>query len=118
MNDTQLICNAHCPLISDSKLRDELILYNIPHDSYSRLFEELESLLSVKLLPESDIGTLSGGQKVMVMCLMALFSPATDILFIDLMHALDTTHKARIGELLSKYGKDKQITYEEEYHAN
>jgi ABC-type lipoprotein export system ATPase subunit len=104
-----LICDARCPLISGGLLREETILYNIPPASLPDLLGEFLSLTGKALDLDSPIAILSGGQKVLLMCLLALYSPAKAIIFADLWHSLDEENRARVGELIQRLGSGKEI---------
>ncbi|MCB5258419.1 MAG: hypothetical protein WC179_00300 [Candidatus Cloacimonadaceae bacterium] len=107
-----LICNARSPLISEGLLREELMLYNISADKWELLTQEFTDITGKHLGSEDEIGILSGGQKVILMCLLALYSPAKKILFIDLWRSLDDRNRERIVKLLELYSKDKEIKQE------
>ena len=115
--DTQLVCDSGCPLCGGGTLREELLLYNIPTESYNALQAEFSSLTGKKLSPDSDVSILSGGQKVLLMCLCALFSPARKILFINLWHSLDAINRARTKELITLRQNGRDISYSEEGYA-
>ena len=108
-----LICNARSPLISEGLLREELLLYNISTEKWKELTQEFGNITGKHLGPEDEIGTLSGGQKVLLMCLLALYSPAKKILFIDLWRSLDERNRQKIEDLLEVYSREKEIRQEE-----
>jgi len=108
-----LICNASSPLISDGLLREELLLYNISSDKWEALTQEFGEITGKQLSPDDEIGTLSGGQKVLLMCFLALYSPAPKILFIDLWRSLDERNRQKIENLLKVYSEAKEIRQEE-----
>ncbi len=110
---THLLCSAGSPLIAGGKLRGELLLYNVPAASLSRVFKAFADLTGKILTPDSDAGELSGGQKVLLMALLALFSPAPRIKFQDLWTALDEGNRTRLRALLSELGSAKEISYTE-----
>ncbi|MCB5245874.1 MAG: hypothetical protein RBR57_04610 [Candidatus Syntrophosphaera sp.] len=88
------------------------MLYNISADKWELLTQEFTDITGKHLGSEDEIGILSGGQKVILMCLLALYSPAKKILFIDLWRSLDDRNRERIVKLLELYSKDKEIKQE------
>lgn len=115
--DTQLLCDSGRPLCGGGTLREELLLYNVPPDSRPALSAEFASLTGKVLRPESDVSILSGGQKVLLMCLCALFSPARGILFTNLWHSLDPDNRAKTKELIARLQNGREISYAEDGHA-
>ena len=111
-SDTHLICNARRPLIAGGKLREELLLYNLSTESTSDVMDKFAELTGKRISIESETNTLSGGQKVLLMCLLALFSPARRILFIDLWHSLDEQNRIIVHKLLAEAGAAKEIICE------
>ncbi len=115
---SHLICPADSPILSDGRLRQELTLYNVSADSMPSLLAEFTDLTGKSLTPDSPVSILSGGQKVLLMCLLALHSPARYILFIDLWHNLDACNRDRIKALLQSYGNDRQIAFQDTPHVD
>ncbi|MCB5284924.1 MAG: hypothetical protein LHW45_04960 [Candidatus Cloacimonetes bacterium] len=115
--DIQLLCDAGQPLCGGGTLREELLLYNVPPASLGALSAEFAALTGKDLVPDSDVNILSGGQKVLLMCLCALFSPARRILFTNLWHSLDADNRARTKELIARLRGDREISYVEDGHA-
>ncbi|MBW6514058.1 MAG: hypothetical protein K0B87_04820 [Candidatus Syntrophosphaera sp.] len=110
--DTHLICNARSPLIAGGKLRDEVLLYNLSTESTADVNDRFAELTGKRIGLESETATLSGGQKVLLMCLLALYSPAPRILFVDLWHSLDEQNKTIVRRLLTEAGTAKEILSE------
>ncbi len=104
-----LICDARQPLITASQLWDELLLYNLSPEARTELLAEFRRLTARELTFSSDITTLSGGQKVLLMCLLALLSPARNILFMDVMHSLDPANRAALKELIDRHSSLRNI---------
>lgn len=86
---THLVCDARHPLISHWRLADEMLLYNIGSGKAVELIEDFFRISGKALTTKSRISELSGGQKVILMILLAIHSPAQRILFVDINHALD-----------------------------
>lgn len=99
-------------------MREELLLYNIPSAFTPSLIAEFASITGKVLGPDSDLHTLSGGQKVVLMCLCAIHSPARNILFIDLWHSLDPANRDRISKLLSSHQDGRRISHAEVQDAS
>ncbi|MGC9362583.1 MAG: hypothetical protein ACP5F3_06630 [Candidatus Syntrophosphaera sp.] len=107
--NSHLVCNARSPLISNGKLREELILYAIRPEQVGPLIRDFAAISGKQIDPDADVSALSGGQKVLLMVLLALNSPARSILFLDLWHSLDEQNQSRIKKLLDESNADKEI---------
>lgn len=117
-DNPRLLCDAGQPLCGGGTLREELLLYNVPHGFVSELIRSFASVTGKELSPDSDIYILSGGQKVILLCLCALFSPAVNIRFINLWHSLDPANREWIRELVARLQNGRKIDYIEEGHAD
>ncbi len=98
--ETHLICDGKHPLISCAELADELLIYNIKTQKQDFLIEHFNALTGKQLCESSLIDTLSGGQKTILMFLLAIYSPAPRILFTNLFESLDTTNRLLIKDLI------------------
>jgi len=108
-----LICPARYPLVTTGSLRGEAMLYNLDKHTLEKVCAEFMAYTGKDLSPESELSTLSGGQKVLLMCLLALHSSATHIHFLDLWHSLDANNRARIQFLLHQYSQTREILLED-----
>lgn len=115
---TLLICDARLPLCGGGTLREELLLYNIPSGSIPLLIQEFDSATGKRLLPDSNVDILSGGQKVMLMCLCALFSPASAISFCHLWHSLDPHNRDWAKDLIASLKGGREILISGDSHAD
>lgn len=111
--NSHLVCYARSPLISNGKLREELILYAIRTDQVGPLIRDFAAISGKQIDPDADVSALSGGQKVLLMVLLALRSPAGSVLFLDLWHSLDEQNQTRIKKLLDESSASKEITLRE-----
>ncbi|MDY0151045.1 MAG: hypothetical protein RBS43_02090 [Candidatus Cloacimonas sp.] len=100
------ILDAAHPLITADKLQDELILYNLDAASYGVLQTEFLRITGKEIDKHSFTTALSGGQRIILMALLALLSPAPKLKFINLMHALDSTRRRYLQELLDTSTKE------------
>jgi len=100
---THLICDSSYPLITNSTLEEEAMLYNLDADAIATLCEQYLTLTGKPLNLSSDISALSGGQKVILMALLALFSPADRFLFVNLVADLDKERTEAMLILIEKY---------------
>lgn len=104
-----LIADASHPLISMGPVYEELILYNITGVAEEKLLASFATI-SGKTLKTSDLlCELSGGQKVILMACLALYSPASRIEFCDLRHSLDSEKYEQLRGLISSF--DKEIRF-------
>jgi len=105
----RLICDASCPLITNKLLEDELLLYNLNNSARELLFSHFKSMCTHQLHSEFCPEELSGGQKVILMVLLALLSPAERIVFFHLYDSLDAVRIKEIDLLIVKFGEHKDI---------
>jgi hypothetical protein len=110
-NQTHLICQGQTPIIGTGIVRDEMIIYNIPVEERARLLRTFEAITGKSITVKSDASELSGGQKVLLMCLMALFSSASIIDFFDIERSLDESNRAAIEDLARSFGTSKIISW-------
>lgn len=103
-----LICQAENPLLSASSLREEIILYNLDEASQSNLINEFNLITGKDISLKFDISLLSGGQKVILMVLLALYSPAKKILFHNVFSPLDEPTREAVQVLIGKFQPEKQ----------
>jgi ABC-type lipoprotein export system ATPase subunit len=103
-----LICDASCPLVTNSSLDEEALLYNLDENKLQTLTVDFFKLTGKRLKPESETSSLSGGQKVVLMVLLALHSPAEKILFANLTVSLDKERLAAITKLIENCRTIKQ----------
>lgn len=104
-----LICDANHPLISQC-LREEILLYHIDTQGEAILRESFERLSGKSISTDHDLSELSGGQKVLLMLLLALLSPAESIVFKDLHHSLDAHRWDLAKRMISE--SDQEILME------
>lgn len=113
LKDHYLVCDAGCPILSSGSLEDEMLLYNLQETDKLHLIQRFKLLTEKELNLGSKTEELSGGQKVILMCLLALYSRATSIAFLNLNKSLDTRRRGMIRELLSELGAGREIILRE-----
>jgi ABC-type multidrug transport system ATPase subunit len=101
-----LLADAEHPLICTDKVWDELLLYNIAPRRAEALFADFFELTDKRLNENYILKHLSGGQKVILMALLALHSPARRICFMNLERSLDPDKAARLQDLIRRSGKE------------
>jgi len=101
-----LIADGQHPLVCTDAVRDEIILYNLGAKESARLFAEFERITAKKLNQDDKLDALSGGQKVVLMALLALYSPAPRIEFRHLTHSLDEAIALQILDLIKQCDKE------------
>ena len=101
-----LIADGQHPLVCTDLVRDEIILYNLGTEESARLFAEFERITAKKIDFGSKLDALSGGQKVVLMALLALHSPAPRIEFLHLTHSLDEDIVIQILDLIKQSRKE------------
>ena len=106
LTDKYLVCDARHPIITGHSLAEELLLYNLDEAAKSHLLAEYHRITGKQLSDSSHPEQLSGGQKVILMALLALFCPASDIAFIDLYHNLDPQAGSMLADLMDSSSKE------------
>ena len=109
--DDFLTADASLPLITCDQLRDELLIYNLNSRAQICLQNQFINLTGKEISPQSKITELSGGQKVILMVLLALNSPAPRILFVNIMQSLDPLRRSDVQALIDS--SPKQIVMED-----
>lgn len=109
--DHYLILDAEQPLVCTDKIIDEMKLYNIAVSKIEPLLRDFARITGKEPDTDTKLNTLSGGQKVILMVLLALYSPAQALCFRDLYHSLDMENRSKIQDLL--LASDKEIIYED-----
>lgn len=107
-----LICNANHPLISAGKLLEEMIIYDVKPSLQAPLIASFASLCGKSITMSTEVSTLSGGQKVILMLLLALHSPASNILFVDLPAFLDPGRREGVLAMIGEFSSRKTILLE------
>lgn len=111
--DSYLICSGKHPLVSSAELSDELAIYNIKHDKKDLLIEHFNAITGKQITGSCILSTLSGGQKTILMVLLAIYSPAPKVLFAHLFESLDHINKKVIQELLETCAHKEYYLYED-----
>jgi ABC-type iron transport system FetAB ATPase subunit len=111
IKDRYLTLDAAQPLVCTDKIMDEMILYRIPDSRMDALLQDFARITGKKADPESSLLSFSGGQKVILMVLLSLYSPAKALCFRDLFYSLDQDKQPNIQALLS--ASDKEIIFED-----
>jgi len=106
LKQSYLTANAAHPLITHGSFKVEALLYHLDSDAIQQVITNFQMICSKDLLPETIISHLSGGEKVVLMVLIALFCPAPQLRFIGIWHALDGEKRLAIQELLDFSAKD------------
>lgn len=107
-SDTHLFCHSSVPLLTNSTFKEEAILYNLPQPELINLIADFNSITGKELTVGSNISELSGGQKIVLMVLLALHSPASRLVFINLYNNLDPERADAIHSLIEKHRPNKQ----------
>jgi len=103
------IADAAHPLICTGPLWEELLLCHIPSERHAELYTSFERISGKAIHGNSILSELSGGQKVILMLCLALYSSAQNIRFIDLEHSLDPARLSAAMELIGESGKEIQF---------
>lgn len=101
-----LWADARQPLITTGSFKTEARLYNLSDPAQAEVSEAFMRICNKVLRPSTPVTGFSGGEKVILMALMSLFSPAPRLCFIDLWHALDPGKRLLMKELIAKCPKD------------
>jgi ABC-type lipoprotein export system ATPase subunit len=98
-----LVCDSLCPIITNSALREEALLYNLEAKQTAEVCKRFKSITDKAITLTSETGSLSGGQKVVLMVLLALFSTADKILFLNPAFSLDDERHQAIKTLVEEF---------------
>lgn len=111
LKERYLVCDAGCPILSSGNLEDEVLLYNLNEEKMLLLTRQFYLLTGKELGPTSKTEELSGGQKVILMCLMALYSSARAIAFINLERSLDAHRIAALQAVIQNLAAGREIIH-------
>ncbi len=107
--DEFLVCSGDLPWIGTGRIRDEALFYCLDSSAETTVIRRFNLITSKDADRNTLFHTLSGGQKVILMALLALFSPAKRILFHNLNHNLDPEKRVIISGLLEEFSAVKGI---------
>jgi|GEM_PF-1687717 len=94
-----LICDGSNPLITDS-LAEEMLLYHIDVQFQWQVLNLYNQLCARNLCHSANISALSGGQKILLMIVLALHSRAKKLLLINVFEHLDADKKKSLKAYL------------------
>ncbi|MFO7659929.1 MAG: hypothetical protein R6V77_03360 [Candidatus Cloacimonadaceae bacterium] len=106
--ETHLVCDSSYPLITNTTLQEEALLYNLDVSAVSELITKFNTLTGKQISSAYDINNLSGGQKVILMILLALHSPAENIVFTNLKVSLDSIRLKDVMTLIESCQAQKR----------
>jgi len=107
--DEYLICSGDMPCIGTGRIADESVFYHLDPTQEATVFERFNVITGKMVDRETTINNLSGGQKVILMLLLALYSPAPRILLHNVRHNLDPAKRLIIDRLIGEYAQLKTI---------
>lgn len=108
--DDFLICDVHNPIICNTVVNEEAALYNLSEESINECLTVYKNITGETLTLNTELSTLSGGQKVALMLLLALYSPAQKIVIIDFKFTLDAAKTEEFTRLIQSFRhKGKEI---------
>jgi len=97
-----LICDSSYPIITNSSLEEESQLYNLSKFKLSKLIMDFIQMTDKQANSQTNVDNLSGGQKVVLMVLFALYSNAGKIVFINIESSLDSIRKEKLMSFIDK----------------
>lgn len=100
--DEYLVCDGTYPFVTRALLADEAKLFKLSKAELELVCEEFYDFFEVKINPHSKIDELSGGQKIVLMFLLAMRSKADKILFVNLLDSLDQINKEKVLAIINK----------------
>ena len=113
LKERYLVCDAGCPILSSGSLADEMLLYNLNEEKMLLLTQQFLLLTGKELSPSSKTEELSGGQKVILLCLLALYSPARAIALINLERSLDAHRRNALQAVIQNLAAGREIILRE-----
>lgn len=90
--DDYLIVDGTIPIVTNSTVLDELTLYCLTDFEQVNLFKKFEEITKRNIRAETDINTLSFGQKIIFATLCSLFCSATKVQLRRVFSSIDS-HK-------------------------
>ena len=90
--DDYLIVDGTIPIVTNSTVLDELTLYCLTHLEQQNLFNKFEEITKRNIKPETDINTLSFGQKIIFATLCSLYCGAKKVQLRRIFSSIDS-HK-------------------------
>jgi ABC-type Mn2+/Zn2+ transport system ATPase subunit len=105
---THLICDGSQPLLSSSDFSEEALMYNLPTGPALQVLSTFNHVTDKAISAQSDISSLSGGQKVVLMILLALYSAAERIVLANIAVSLDIERIAAVKALIDKFKLSKR----------
>ena len=104
-----LVLDGRVHSMSNSTIKDEIRLYNLSKEKYHKTIELFNRITGKSISDKSQVTELSGGQKLILSALIALESPARNIIFFDYFIALHQSKKDVLYSLIEKYRTYKNI---------
>lgn len=99
--DEFLVMDGRVPLLTSTVIHDEARLYNLDPDAEAAALSRFTELTGREAGPDTAVTTLSGGQKIVIAALLALESPATDLLFVDFFRSLYPARRRALEEIIA-----------------
>jgi len=106
-SQTHLVCDAAYPLLTNSSLEEEAQLYNLEEKPLQQVLLHFYEITGKTITLKTEVTSLSGGQKVVLMFLLAILSKARNIVFIGLEVSLDSERLAQLNKLLQELSPHK-----------
>ena len=101
--DDYLVCDGNIPLLSNGSFIEELLLYGISTDKISIICDIFYQITGKEIGRASILTNLSGGQRIILMTIFALNSPADKILLNNVFHFIDDDKIDRLNKLIEQH---------------
>ncbi len=108
--DDYLIVDGTIPIVTNSTILDELTLYSLSDIEQHTLFTKFEEITKRRISPDTDINTLSFGQKIIFATLCSLCCSATKIQLRRVFSSIDNQKTEQLKTLIeTKNSKAKSF---------
>lgn len=96
-----LIIDGTIPIVTNSSIEDEMTLYNLTTHTQNLILTEFKRITNKTIVSETDVNTLSYGQKIIFSVLCSIFCSAKSVLLRRVESSVDTNKLIMIKALIN-----------------
>jgi ABC-type transport system involved in cytochrome c biogenesis ATPase subunit len=100
-----LIIDGIIPIVTNSTLLDEMVLYNLTDSKIKTLLKQFREITGKSITGDTKINTLSFGQKIIAAILMSINCKAPKVLLRRVSSSID---KSKLDTLIKMIEKESQ----------
>jgi hypothetical protein len=98
--DDYLIVDGTIPIVTNSSVLDELTLYCLTDFGQNDLLQQFEEITKRNIKSDTDINTLSFGQKIIFATLCSIYSSATKVQLRRVFSSIDNQKTEKLNLLI------------------